>query len=53
MTVCSAICFFLLFKVSKNVRVIEDFVEGGIGVAVNTVCVGPVNNLSCQVGEDD
>ena len=27
--------------------------EGGVGVDVNTVCVGSVNNLSCQVGEDD
>ena len=32
---------------------IEDFVEGGIGVGVNIVCVGSVNNLSRQVGEDN
>ena len=51
--VCSAKCFFLLFKVSKNVRVIKDFVEGGVGVDVSAVCVGSVNYLSCQVGEDN
>ena len=47
MTVCSARCFFLLFKVSKNVRVIKDFVKGGVGVDVGVVCVGFVNYLSC------
>ena len=45
-TVCSARCFFLLFKVSKNVRVIKDFVEGGVGVDISAICVGPINYLS-------
>ena len=50
--VCIAGCFFLQFKVSKNVRLIPDSVQGGVGVDVGVVCVGFVNYLSCQVGED-
>ena len=53
MTVCIARCCVLYFKVCKGVRVFVDFVEGGVGVDVNTICVGSVNNLSRQVGEDN